>query len=248
MRRIVFIIRDGFDAEFMCSNLRLDSSKYEVIFILESGKKARQKKIKRMLNKSNFFAACMNMVALLLYDRVMMQNMKKILGNYKYPSGKKYFHIVDVNDEECLNICGKIKPELIMIYGTGILTSQTIENLGVDIFNIHSSILPYYRNVHSDFWAYMEGKFDKIGITIFKLSEGIDTGYIADQIVSVISGTAKLYEYKVKNLENIIVLVDRFIDNYFHEGISLKAQDDSVSSISRTPKTKDIISFFKKKK
>lgn len=247
MKRVVFIIRDGLDAKFICSKMRYASHEYEISYILESGKKARQKKIRRMLRKKKLFSAVMNMAALVLYDKVMQQRMKKIGGDYKYPANERYYRIVDVNDEDCLEICDNIRPDLILIYGTGILTHKTMQLLGEDIFNIHSSILPYYRNVHSDFWAYMNEDFDKIGITIFKLNEGIDTGYIADQITSKLGETAKLHEYKMKNLENIVILVDRFIENYFNGEVILKKQDDSINSVSQTPGTLDIIKFFGRK-
>ena len=198
-----------------------------------------------MIREQNILSAFLNMGALLIYDHVMLSGMKTICGHPGYPKQCRYIHVDDVNDPKCLAAVKKIAPDLLFIYGSGILKGKTIAAFGENIYNIHSSILPYYRNVHSDFRAYMDGKKDLIGVTIFKLDSGIDTGKIALQRKCDLPEDAKLYEYKAKNLENIPVMMEEFARDFFAGQIVLEPQEAEKGSVARTPTAKDLIRFFK---
>ncbi|MDE5804231.1 MAG: hypothetical protein K2I22_15110 [Lachnospiraceae bacterium] len=203
-----------------------------------------------MLKKGrNIFSVFLNIFFLVLYDRDMLRKMKAICGDYKkYPPTENRFYIDDVNEDKCIRLCTQLSPDLILIYGSGILKENTINELGVDIYNIHSSVLPYYRNVHSDFWAFMNKDFERIGISIFKLSSGIDTGNIAMQKVCELSKGAALQEYKAQNLKNINQMLPLFLQDYFEGTIRLIAQDGEKATVSHTPQTKDILQFWKQRK
>lgn len=248
MRKILFIIRDGFDAKLIISEISKFQGEYKIFYILESGRTARTKKIKRMLKK-NGMSALVNMAALIIYDRFMTNKMRNLIAkDYSYPSSNQYYNIDDVNEEKCIQICNQIGPDLIMIYGSGILKSNTIEMLKGNIYNIHSSVLPHYRNVHSDFWAYAHHEYNKIGVTIFKLNAGIDMGNIAIQKISDLKEGAKLEEYKVRNLYIIIELLKEFWHAYFLDKITLTEQNPLIKSIASTPTTKDLIRYFQSRR
>jgi folate-dependent phosphoribosylglycinamide formyltransferase PurN len=56
---------------------------------------------------------------------------------------------------------------------------RQIPRLGV--IGGHPGITPYYRGVHSPFWALLNGDIDKIGYTVFWVDSGVDTGDVIDQ-------------------------------------------------------------------
>jgi len=201
MKKILFVIRDGYDANYILSELAPRLTMYEVLYVLESGKKAKRAKFMRMIKRDGFISF-VNMAALVVYDKIMMRGIIKQLSKPKKPQDLNYKYIDDVNELEMIRIYQEFSPELILVYGSSILKKSTIISLDVDIFNIHSSILPYYRNVHSDFWAFKARDYSKIGITIFKLDAGIDSGDIALQYVA--SPQASLPDYKAENLRRII--------------------------------------------
>lgn len=170
----------------------------------------------------NIFQVLLNMCTLVVYDKIMLHYMEKICKKEEYPSLLKTYYVDDVNDAQCIDLCNNVSPDLIVIYGTAILTTKTIDSMKADIYNVHSSILPYYRNVHSDFWAYMNEERERIGITIFKINAGIDTGSIAKQKKCQLSDSAKLYEYKAENINNIVKLIPEFIEDYFNNCVVLQ--------------------------
>lgn len=245
MKKILFVIRDGYDANYIISELKKKLTTYKVIYVLESGKKAKRAKFMRMIKRDGF-SSLVNMAALVVYDKIMIKGMIKRLNKPVKPRDLLYRYIDDVNDVELFRLCQEFSPDVMLIYGSSILKKSTINSLNVDIFNIHSSILPYYRNVHSDFWAYKSNDYSKIGITIFKLDSGIDSGDIALQYVA--SPQSSLPDYKAENLRGIIKLVPNFLDKYFDNNITLCRQEEKYATKSVTPSTRDIITFLRSQK
>ncbi len=249
MSKVLFVLREGMDADYLYHKIGDKLSGFDVEYVLETGKKARAKKVKRMIKEQNLFFAFFNMAALVVYDAVQTRKMRKMMGQVKAISDH-VMKIEDINDSNSIAYITERNPDLLLIYGSAILTRKTIgaiEARHTDIYNIHSSVLPYYKNVHSDFWAYYNHEYDKIGISIFKISEGIDTGDIAYQkkADSENIGTYSLAEYKVKNLNLIAGMVPEFIQMYFGGNVVLTEQQNESNSVSKTPKTSDLLKSMK---
>lgn len=248
MKKVLCVFRDGYDAKYICSQLERCNGDYIFYYIIESGKTAKRAKIMRMIKRNNIFTFFINAFFLALYDFDMAKRMKNILGDQQYPKGLDAQRIDDVNEDKCIKLCNELQPNIVMIYGTGILKKETLEAVRANIYNIHSSILPYYRNVHSDFWAYRNADFARIGITIFRLNTGIDTGDIAIQKQAGLAEEASLEEYKVQNLRNIPQLIQEFLQMFFSGDIQYVQQNNVEASIAITPMASDILDFWKKRK
>jgi methionyl-tRNA formyltransferase len=69
-----------------------------------------------------------------------------------------------------------LRPDLVIARCKVILKPEifTVPRLGT--FVMHPGICPEYRNAHGCFWALVEGELDKVGMTLLKVDEGIDTG------------------------------------------------------------------------
>ncbi len=52
----------------------------------------------------------------------------------------------------------------------------TLAKTGTVVF--HPGVCPEYRNAHGCFWALARGDFEKVGMTLLKVDEGVDTGKI----------------------------------------------------------------------
>ena len=66
---------------------------------------------------------------------------------------------------------------LISVLGNNILTDDFLSQFKYGGINLHSGDLPYYRGLTPTFWACLNGE-DKIGISLFKMDTGIDTGQV----------------------------------------------------------------------
>jgi methionyl-tRNA formyltransferase len=71
-----------------------------------------------------------------------------------------------------------IHPDLVIVIGVSILKTSVLTATGAPIINIHGGILPFYRGNHCIFYAYYDGRLDRVGSTIHFIDKGVDTGDI----------------------------------------------------------------------
>ncbi|NUQ35306.1 MAG: hypothetical protein HUU29_10235 [Planctomycetaceae bacterium] len=84
----------------------------------------------------------------------------------------------DINGDEVVAFLRKHQPDAVAVYGTSLLRKPLLEALPKDNYNIHTGLTQYYRGVCSSFWALYEDHPERLGVTIHRLSPGIDTGEI----------------------------------------------------------------------
>jgi len=89
--------------------------------------------------------------------------------------------IRSANQPECWNAVAGLRPALVAINGTRILSKSAIAAIGVPILNTHVGITPKYRGVHGAYWALAQGDPAHCGVTIHLVDPGVDTGAILRQ-------------------------------------------------------------------
>lgn len=105
--------------------------------------------------------------------------------------------IVDVPDNQKVDAslfrahCSEFNV-LLILAGTRIIRKDVLDLWDHGVLNVHSSILPYARGVMPALWTYRDNK--AMGVTLFRLDEGIDTGAIIQQI-PVTSRPESYYRY-----------------------------------------------------
>lgn len=115
-----------------------------------------------------------------------MPKIKEMSRKYKI----SLFETKDVN--KCKEFLKKLKPDLGIVCGTGIIKDFifTIPKLGC--INYHNGLLPEFRGCASIFWAlYHKGE---VGYTIHKVNSGIDKGEIILRKVFSYKKTKNLWE------------------------------------------------------
>lgn len=82
----------------------------------------------------------------------------------------------DINDNKCVEFLEKIKPDLGIVCGTGIIKNHIFEIPKFGCINYHNGLLPEYRGCAAVFWQLYYGR--EMGYTIHTIDAGIDTGKI----------------------------------------------------------------------
>lgn len=95
--------------------------------------------------------------------------------------GVPVLDVVSVNDETCRAELRKLRPSIVLVNGTRIISRDTLSCTGAQFINIHAGITPRYRGVHGGYWALAEGDADHCGVTVHLVDPGIDTGGILRQ-------------------------------------------------------------------
>lgn len=252
--KIVIVLRDSFDAAFICSQVfeKLAGQHFELGVILESGKMAKQKKLLRYFKGKSFLKkliAVLNIAFLLAFHKVMTMRMRASIGDRSIPPQLQILgRVDDVNELSLCSLVKQFNPDVMFNFGTALYKQDTLTLLNRDIFNIHTSILPFYRNVHSDFWAYLRDDFSRIGVSIFRIDAGIDTGQVVMQRHLEGASALSLSEIKVGNLHLICSMILEFCNRRnelsFVRG---EQQDKNKGSIFHSPSAMDILRFLMKR-
>src|SRR6185436_1451274 len=77
-------------------------------------------------------------------------------------------------------------PTLAAVYGTSVIRGGTLAALPRDSFNLHTGLTRYHRGIACTFWALADGHPERIGVTVHRLSAGIDAGApVAERVLGM---------------------------------------------------------------
>jgi methionyl-tRNA formyltransferase len=86
-----------------------------------------------------------------------------------------------INNQENVKYIKKFTPDILVSIGASQIFKKEIFNLApYGCLNLHTGLLPKYRGLMPTFWAMLNGE-NKIGISVFEVDEGIDSGPILIQ-------------------------------------------------------------------
>src|SRR5688500_15124859 len=71
-----------------------------------------------------------------------------------------------------------VRPDVVLVFGTGLLKQPLIDAFAGRIINIHLGLSPYYRGAGTNFWPLVNGEPEYCGATIHLLDIGVDSGPI----------------------------------------------------------------------
>ena len=202
---VVFACRDSLSSHYIAA--RLARKNLLSAILIESGKTAGKNKINRIFQRSAFLqipGILLNLVLLSVYQTLQNRAMRNYVAAnqlaLKFPDGIQRFHVDDINDVSCREFLEQQNPDYLVVMGTALLKAHIIDIPSIAVLNIHGGLVPKYRNVHSDFWAYIHDDCDNIGTSILFLDEGIDTGDIVCQASAGVHAQDGLLAAKQKNL------------------------------------------------
>lgn len=135
------------------------------------------------------------------------------------------------NDEFYEELC-QINPDIIVVAAYGkILTKEILELPKYGCINVHASLLPLLRGAAPIQWAILEG-FEKTGVTIMQMAEGMDTGDMLTK-AEINIGTMnsdQLYE-ELSKLGSQLLL--RTLDDIEKGKVSPVKQDEKLATYTQ---------------
>ncbi|MCG2590823.1 formyl transferase [Rhodohalobacter sulfatireducens] len=110
---------------------------------------------------------------------------KKLLG--QVDSFPKSIEIQKVergqsNSENVLEWIQSQKPNVILLYGSGIIKAPLLDYYKNRIINLHLGLSPYYRGSGTNFWPLVDGNPECVGATIHIATPDVDAGGILSQV------------------------------------------------------------------
>ena len=84
----------------------------------------------------------------------------------------------ECNDSLEIASMRRAQPDVVLVFGTGLLKQPLIDAFAGNILNIHLGLSPYYRGAGTNFWPLVNGEPEFCGATIHFLDAGVDSGPI----------------------------------------------------------------------
>jgi folate-dependent phosphoribosylglycinamide formyltransferase PurN len=97
----------------------------------------------------------------------------------RYPahlSGVPRVRVATPNSNAVRDFLAAIRPDLVIARCKFILKPDIFRLARVGTFALHPGICPEYRNAHGCFWALVRRDLERVGMTLLKIDEGVDTG------------------------------------------------------------------------
>ncbi len=124
---------------------------------------------------------------------------KEIFGQYGLdvsPLPEKLItRVKSLNTAAARELLQKLKPDLLLVNGTRIISGKTLACVPAPFINIHVGITPLFRGVHGGYWAVATGRKDLFGSTIHYVDAGVDTGGIIEQVFTCPDKKDNFYTY-----------------------------------------------------
>jgi folate-dependent phosphoribosylglycinamide formyltransferase PurN len=132
---------------------------------------------------------------------------------------RKTIYVKSVNDNTTLALLQKIKPDLIIVNGTRIISKKILSGLSSKFINTHVGITPKYRGVHGTYWALVNNDIENSGVTVHFVDSGIDTGNIISQALVTPNSSDNFVTYPYLQLAAGVTLLEKAVDDFLHKRI-----------------------------
>lgn len=143
--------------------------------------------------------------------------------NYRYDSDEMITY--DINSKEVENFIRSKCPDIIIVCGSNIIKPNIFEIPLKGTINIHCGITPDYRSANPVEWAIYNRDFQKIGVTIHYVDEGLDTGNIISQKTVKVEKGDSVTSLYCKNIVNGGELMIRAIQDISENRVNTFPQD-----------------------
>ena len=126
----------------------------------------------------------------------------------------KQYEIGFISTNKCMNEIKKIKPDLIVVYGSSVIKGKIIKEFKKKIINVHLGLSPYYRGSGTNIFPFINKELQYLGATFMYLDLGIDTGKIIHQIKPDIKFTDNIHDIGNKLILKMFKYYKKIILNF----------------------------------
>ena len=128
-------------------------------------------------------------------------------------SGNRIIHTRSINDHSVIELLQQIKPDVIIINGTRIISKKILDAVTCPFINTHAGITPMYRGVHGGYWALVNCDEPNCGVTVHLVDEGIDTGSVLYQDSIHITKGDNFVTYPYLQTAQVLVILLKAVED-----------------------------------
>lgn len=133
----------------------------------------------------------------------------------------------EINNNKNIEWVKLLKPDYVLLYGTGILNNSWFDEFGDKIINLHLGMSPYYRGSATLFWPFYNDELDYLGVTIHIATRKVDAGDILHIVKAGIEDMDNYYDITNKLIKKSIKKLPDVVYDYDMGKIKKTPQDIS---------------------
>ena len=123
-----------------------------------------------------------------------------------------------LNTPEALSSLQAARPDILVVFGTGILKKPILQVQPEGTFNLHGGDPEVYRGLDTHLWAIYERRFNGLVTTLHRIDVGIDTGEIVERVSLPIEKNMELFELRAMNTEVCLQMTLRMTQKLAADG------------------------------
>jgi len=183
--RLVLLTRDDYEHRYVANKLAEEHPLTAII--IDRGKPqakfARVRALLRRYTLRQLFSRAVGKAITILSrgEKHRRAQMFKVLGreNCERHLQRHLIKYVDgLNTANGLETIRKLQPDVILVYGTGVVGNNILEIALKGAINMHTGISPYYRGTNCAFWPLYNEELHMLGATVHQCTSQIDGGQI----------------------------------------------------------------------
>jgi folate-dependent phosphoribosylglycinamide formyltransferase PurN len=128
-------------------------------------------------------------------------------------------NVPSVNDDAVITLLKELKPDLVIVNGTRIISKKVLGSVSCRFINTHAGITPKYRGVHGTYWALASNDAANSGVTVHLVDAGIDTGSVLYQAGVTPSKKDNFVTYPLLQLAAGIPLLQQAVGDALEDSI-----------------------------
>lgn len=119
-----------------------------------------------------------------------------------------------INADQVVAALNRVKPDVVVVFGTGRLLAATIRTCSDGLLNLHGGDPQEYRGLDSHLWAIYHRDFGGLVTTLHCVNEELDDGDIVLQAPLPICRDMRLSELRHRNTEVCLQLALTALDGF----------------------------------
>ncbi len=137
----------------------------------------------------------------------------------------------EINDAEIIKWAKDLKPDIIFLFGTGILQAGWLDNFENKIINLHLGLSPFYKGAATLFWPFVNNELECVGATIHIAAKKVDAGDILYRIKPTVEIGDNYYTINYKTIKGTIDIFPKIAKNFSKNEIEAIKQDVDIGKV-----------------
>jgi len=233
-KKIIIICGGGESSVFVFNAL---SKTFKISKVIIEEKVSRKKFLIKRIKRLGLIRVLGQILFQVFVPRILKffskKRMQEIKKSYDFDQKSIPQSLIDkvssVNSIESINLINKVKPDLIIVNGTRIISKEVIKKSKSIFINTHAGITPKYRGVHGGYWSLVNDDIKNFGVTVHRIDAGIDTGGILLQKNFLPSKHDNFSTYSYLQLGEGILLLKKVIKDLIKNPL-MNTSDNNLES------------------